>query len=87
MRKHHECEGRIEKSTRRIVVWHHEACGGMTNGDPEGQIFYYPALTQIMDFFLAHHFFYLSIDLYIYLLIYFKISSQKVLNTLRCNFT
>ena len=34
-----KCEGRIEKSIRRIAVWHHEACRGMTNGDAKGQIF------------------------------------------------
>ena len=34
----HECEGGIEKSIPRIAVWHHEACGVMTNGDPKGWI-------------------------------------------------
>ena len=38
----HECEGRIEKSVHMIAVWHHEACRVMTNGDPEGQIFFLP---------------------------------------------
>ena len=28
----------MEKSVPRITVWHHEACGVMTNGDLEGQI-------------------------------------------------
>ena len=63
---YHEFEGRIEKSVSRIAVWHHEACRAMTNGDPEGWIFY-PTFTRIMDFFLAHHCFYLSIYLFIYL--------------------
>ena len=39
IRIYHECEGRIEKSVRRIAVWHHKACRVMTNRDPEGQIF------------------------------------------------
>ena len=46
----HECAGRIEKSVPRTAVWHHEACRVMTNGDPEDG-FFYPTLTQIMDFF------------------------------------
>ena len=37
----------------------------MTNGDPEGQIFY-PTLTRIMDSFLAHHCFFFTF-LFIYL--------------------
>ena len=48
IRIYHECEGRIEKSVRRITIWHHEACRVMTKGDPEGRIFY-PTLTRIMD--------------------------------------
>ena len=39
IRIYHECEGRIEKSVSRIIVWHHEACRVMTNIDPEGRIF------------------------------------------------
>ena len=39
MRIYHECEGRIEKFVLRIAVWHHEACGVMTNGDPEERIY------------------------------------------------
>ena len=34
-----ECEGGMEKSERRVTVWHHEACRVITNGDPEGQLF------------------------------------------------
>ena len=34
----------------RITDWHHEACWVMTNGDPEGRVFY-PILTQIVDSF------------------------------------
>ena len=48
IRIYHECEGRVEKTVRRIAVWHHEACRVMTNCDPEGQIL-----------FLAHHCFFL----------------------------
>ena len=33
----------IGKSVSRIIIWHHEACQVMTNGDPEGQIFFYPS--------------------------------------------
>ena len=75
IRIYHECEGRIEKSVWRIAVWHHEACRVMTSGDPEGQIFY-PTLTRIMDSFSCSPLFF-----------YLKISFQKSLNTLRCNFT
>ena len=39
IRIHHESEVEIEKSIPRITNWHHEACGVMTNGDPEGRIF------------------------------------------------
>ena len=38
----------------------------MTNGDPEGRIFY-PTLTRIMNSFLARHWLYLLIYLFIYL--------------------
>ena len=72
IRIYHECEGRIEKSILMITVWHHEACRVMTNGNTEGQIFLsYPHTKN------AYHccFF------------YFKISFQKSLNTLGCNFT
>ena len=34
-----KCKGRIEKSVRRITVWHNKVCRVMTNGDAEGQIF------------------------------------------------
>ena len=75
IRIYHECEGRIEKSVPRNSVWHHDAFGVMTNGDPEEWIFY-PTLTRIMDSFSCSPLFF-----------YFKISFQKSLNTLRCNFT
>ena len=53
MRIYHECEGRIEKSVPRIVVWHNEACRVMTNGDPEGWIFLlYPHTNN--GFFFLH---------------------------------
>ena len=78
IRIYHWYEGRVEKSVPRIAFWHHEACRVMTNGDPEGRIFLsYPHTNN--GFFLVHHCF--------YLFIYFKISFQKSLNTLRCNFT
>ena len=38
----------MAKSVQSIAVLHHEACRVMTNGDPEGQIFY-STLTLIMD--------------------------------------
>ena len=50
IRIHLDGEGRIEKSVQRITVLHHEVCRVMTNGDPEGRIFY-PILTGIMDSF------------------------------------
>ena len=50
----HECKGRIEKSVMRIAVWHHEACGVMTNSDPEGQIFLsYPHMNNGFFFMLT----------------------------------
>ena len=74
IRIHYDCEGRIEKSVIRIAVWHHEACRVMKNGDPEGQIFLsYPHTNNGFFFLLTT--------------IYFNISSQKPLNTLRCKFT
>ena len=74
---YHECEGSIEKSVPRIGICHHKACQVMTNGDPEGWIFLsYPHTNN--------GFFFLLITL---LFIYFKISLQKSLNMLRCNFT
>ena len=39
IRIHHECEGGIEKSVPRIIVWHQEACRVMTSDDPKGRIF------------------------------------------------
>ena len=57
IRIYHECEGRIEKSVKRIAVWHHEACQVMTNGDPEGHIFLsYPHTNNGFFFFLTHVF-------------------------------
>ena len=76
IRIYHESEGRIEKSVQRILSWHHEACRVMTNGDPQGRIFLsYPHMNSGFFFLLTTVF------------ICFKISLQKSLNTLRCNFT
>ena len=50
IRIYHKSEERIEITAPRIAIWHHEACRVMTNGDPEGRIFY-PTLTRIMDSF------------------------------------
>ena len=62
----YECEGRIEKSTPRITVWHHEACLVMTNGDPEGWIFLsYPHATDGFFFLLTTVNNYLFIYLFI----------------------
>ena len=55
IRIYHECEGGIEKFVSRITVWHHKAFPVMINSDLEGRIFFYPILTRIVDFFLAHH--------------------------------
>ena len=49
IRIYHDCGGGIEKSDLRITVWHHKACGVITNSDFKGQIFFYPILTEIMD--------------------------------------
>ena len=84
IRIYHECEGRIEKSLPRIVIWHHKACRVKTNGDPEGRIFLsYPHMNNGLFFLLTIVFIYL----FIHLFIYFKISFQKSLNMLRCNST
>ena len=77
----------IEKLVPMIAVWHHEARRVMTNGDPGGWIFLSHPHTNNGFFFLRTKvIIYLSIYLSI-LFIYFKISFQKSLNTLRCNFT
>ena len=57
----HECEGGIEKSVRRIAIWHQEARQVMTNGDPEGQIFLsYPHTHERFFFLLTTVFFILK---------------------------
>ena len=78
IRIYHECEGRIEKSVSRITIWHHEACRVMTNGDPKGWIFLSCPQRNNRFFSCSPLFFYLF---------YFKMSFQKSLNMLRCNFT
>ena len=80
IRIYHECKGRIETFVPRITVRHHDACRVMTNGDPEGQIFLsYPHTNN--------GFFFLLPTVFVCLFINFKISFQKSLNALRCNFT
>ena len=60
IRIYHEYEGRIEKSVPWIVVWHHQACRVMTNGDPEGGIFLsYPHTNNGFLFLLTTVFIYL----------------------------
>ena len=39
IRIHHDCEGRIEKSVRKITAWHHEAYRVMPNGESRGTDF------------------------------------------------
>ena len=53
---YHESEGEIEKSIPGITDWHHEACRAMTNGDPQGRIFY-PTFTRLMDSFSSSPFY------------------------------
>ena len=53
IRNHHECEGGLEKSIPMITDWHHEACQVMTNGDPEGQIFFLSHPHTNNEFFLS----------------------------------
>ena len=65
-RIYNECESRLEKSVPRIAVWHHEACRVMTNGDPEGRIFY-PTLERIKMFFI--YFIYLLFIFYLLIFI------------------
>ena len=47
--------GCLEKYVLRIIVWHHEACRMMTNGDLEGQIFLSHSHHSIPLLFLAHN--------------------------------
>ena len=59
-RTYHECEGRLEKSVLRIVIWHREACRVIANGDPEGQIFpSYPHTINGFSFLLTTVFIYI----------------------------
>ena len=51
-RIYHACEDIIEKPVPRIIVWHHEACRVMTNGDSEGRIFLSHIYTKNGFFFL-----------------------------------
>ena len=51
-------EGGIEKSVTRITVWHHEACRVMKDCDSE-DVFFYPALTRIMDSFSCSSLFFI----------------------------
>ena len=87
IRIYHKCEGRIENSVLRIAVCHHLACRVMTNGDPEGRIFLSYPHTNNGFFFLLTTVFIIHFFIYIQSFIYFEISSQKSLNTLRCDFT
>ena len=59
IRIYDECDGRIDKSVPRITVLHQEACGVMTNGDPEEQIFLsYPHMNNGFLFLLTTVFLY-----------------------------
>ena len=80
IRIYHECEGRIEKSVPRIAVWHQEICRVMTNSNLEGRIFLSCPHTN-------NGFIFLLTTVFNYLVIHSKISFQKFLDTLRCNFT
>ena len=52
---------RLKKSFLRIIVWHHEACRVMTNGDPEGQIILsYPHTNNGFFFLLTTVFLFLN---------------------------
>ena len=53
---YHESEGGIEKTIPWIADWHHEACRVMTNGDPQGWIFY-PTFTRLMDSYSSSPFY------------------------------
>ena len=67
IRIRHEYEGRIEKSIRRIAVWHHKACRVMKNGDREGQIFLsYPHTNNGFFSLLTTVFIYLFIFFYLF---------------------
>ena len=62
IRNRYECEDGIGKSVPRVTGWHHEACGVMTNGDPEGRIFLSVPHTTEGFFFL------LTIKYHIYMI-------------------
>ena len=67
IRIHHECKGGIEKTVRRIAVWHYEACRVMKNIDPEGQIFLsFPHTNNGFFFLLTTVFIYLFIYSFMY---------------------
>ena len=68
IRIYHKCGDRIEKSVPRVVVWHHEACRVMTNGDPEGQIFLSYPHTNNGFFFLLTTVFIYFLFIYIFIL-------------------
>ena len=71
--------GKIEKSVSRISVWYHEACRVVTNSAPKGRFFLsYPHINN--------GFVFLPNTVFTYIFIYLKISFQKSLNILRCNF-
>ena len=52
IRIHHECEDEMEKSVPKIAVWHHKACGEITNEDHKGQMFLFRPHTNNRIFFL-----------------------------------
>ena len=62
--------GRIEKSVLRIAVWHHKACGVMTNSDLEVRIFLsYSHMNNGFFFLLITVFIYLYICLFVCLFV------------------
>ena len=54
VRFYYKCKGGVGPFVQRIVVWHHEACLVMPNGDQEGQIFLSHSHTNNALFFLAY---------------------------------
>ena len=79
IRIYHECEGRIEKNRledRRLTS---RGLPSDDNGDPEERI--------LLSYLHTNNGFFFLLNTVFFIIIYFKISFQKSLNTLRCNFT
>ena len=78
VRNQYSCEGRIEKNPSRGSPFAITRLAEWWQTVIPRDGFFYPNLTRIMDSFSCSP---------LFLFIYYEISFQKSLNTLRCNFT